>query len=56
MKHTTPKPTQRHKRVFLTEDMEIRAKEISQYQEKSRQFLIRAGLIKKNDEPTKAFR
>jgi len=29
MKHTTPKPTQRHKRVFLTEDMEIRAKEIS---------------------------
>ncbi|WP_404343651.1 hypothetical protein [Vreelandella venusta] len=56
MRHTTPKPTQRHKHVFLTEDMEICAKEISQDQEKLRQFLILAGLIKKNSETTKAFR
>ncbi|KUJ86400.1 MAG: hypothetical protein XD36_3174 [Halomonas sp. 54_146] len=49
MKPTTPKPTQRHKRAFLTEDMEIRAKEISQDQEKSRQFLIRAGLLTSSD-------
>lgn len=55
MKHTTPMPPQRNKRVFLTEDMEAHAKEISQDKEKSRKFLIRAGLIKQNGEPTKEF-